>query len=54
MQYCELSHHNDRISCTVYCNCACGDDCFNPFKKTHEEEAEDGDEELRSASSDEE
>ena len=26
------SHHQLKISCTSYCTCACGDNCFNPHK----------------------
>ena len=38
------SCYHGRISCTVYCTCACSDDCFNPFKRDQledEDEAED-------------
>ena len=32
------SCHHSKISCTVYCSCACSDTCFNPFKVEGEEE----------------
>ena len=32
--------HQNKISCTVYCSCACSDICFNPFKVEHKEENE--------------
>ena len=38
------SCHHGKISCTVYCACACSDDCFHPFKSVEEnvDEVEDG------------
>ena len=34
------SCHHAKISCTVYCACACSDTCFNPFKIGEEDEDE--------------
>jgi hypothetical protein len=33
------SCHHSKISCTVYCACACSDECFNPFKMDDEVES---------------
>ena len=35
-----------KISCTVYCACACGDDCVNTFKREIEDERAGGDEQA--------
>ena len=34
------SCHHIKISCTVYCACACSDECFNPFKMDDESNGE--------------
>ena len=49
------SCHHGKISCTVYCACACSENCFNPFKREEDEDEvengrvdmEDGDEDIR-------
>ena len=34
------SCHHAKISCTLYCTCGCGDNCFNPPKIGEEEDHE--------------
>ena len=34
------SCHHAKISCTLYCTCGCGDNCFNPHKIGEEEDHE--------------
>lgn len=34
------SCHHGKISCTMYCTCTSGDDCFNPFKSGEEDDSE--------------